>query len=79
MLPLLFLEQGATAPVGNNGGISVTAGFNSASQPTYTATAWYGGTLLKAITHRREADALQNAIIVLSSYIANFSDVDPDN
>jgi hypothetical protein len=77
MLPLFFCEQGATTPVGHNGGITLT---QSAANPAFwTATPWYGATNLGGITLPRKADALQRAIIVLISYTADLTDVDPDN
>ena len=80
MLPLFFLEQGATAPVGKSGGITMTASTATNGQPAFTATPWFGGTNLGSITHRRYGDAMQAAMIIMSSYWANkFYNVDPDN
>lgn len=77
MIPLLFASQGATAPVGGYGGITITQ-----SGAKWLGTPWYGGRNLSptvALTFDSEATALQTASIILTSYIANLSDVDPDN
>lgn len=76
MLPLIFCEMGATAPVGKNGGITMTQ-----VTPNWKATAWYGGTNLGSFTMSRQLDAYQRAIAVLASYWVDvfYGSVDPDN
>lgn len=75
---LLFNSQGATAPVGGYGGITLTQQANS----KWLATPWFGGTNcgpLVPVVHNSRLVVLQGALTILNSYIANLSDVDTDN
>ena len=76
MLPLIFCEQGATAPVGQNGGITMTQ-----VGTQWKATPWFGGTNLGGITLDRQIDAYQRAMAVLCSYIVEtfYGAADPNN
>lgn len=69
MLPLIFNSQGATAPVGGYGGITLTQ-----SGTGWLGTPWYGGTNLSpsvSLTYPSRLIALQVAHTILTSYIAN--------
>lgn len=65
MLPLLFCEQGATAPVGNFGGITITQ-----ATTKWIGTAWFGGKMLAMHTASSRLNALQRSLSTLVGYIA---------
>lgn len=74
MLPLLFASQGATAPVGGYGGITMTQ-----SGKNWQATTWFGGKNVGSFTQAADKDALQAALILLVGYRVSLIDPDPNN
>lgn len=79
MLLFFFAEQGATAPNGNQGGVSI----RQANPPSagWTATSYFGGTTLGSITLTNIRDAWQRATILWEGAWINITqpDQDPDN
>jgi hypothetical protein len=77
MLLTFIPGQGATAPVGGYGGITVTQ-----AGTKWLATPWYGGLNLGGLVpanHSSQRVAVQVASIILAAYVAGLSDTDPDN